>query len=152
MTAHPSQSSTLHYLYGENRGTKAGRAALLLPSNDICSQRQARHRSSFTSLSLHLSPSMVIFLTAFLSPFPSSLSVTHSAEGIQRSDNEIMTQPFQPFKSGPFSFCLPSAFILNPSFIDLLIFTCSHVSDITEEIAASVVLETECINSNRGMN
>lgn len=124
MTAHPSQSSTLHYLYGENRGTKAGRAALLLPSNDICSRRQPRYRSSFTSLSLHLSPSMVIFLAAFLSPFPSSLSVTHSAEGMQRSDNEIMTQPFQPFKSWPFlSLCPLLSFLILP----FLIFSYLHV-------------------------
>ena len=99
MTAHPSQSSTLHYLYGERPGTKAGRAALSLPSNDICSWRQPHYRSSFTSLSLHLSPSMVIFLAPFLSPFL-SVSVTLSAEGTRRSDNEIMTHPFQPFKSG----------------------------------------------------
>lgn len=78
---------------------------------------------------LHLSPSMVIFLAPFLSPFL-LLSVTLSAEGIQRSDNEIMTHPFQPFKSGPFlSLCPPCSFILNPFFIDLLMFTCSHESE-----------------------
>lgn len=128
MTAHPSQSSTLHYLYGEKRGTKAGRAALSLPSNDICSWRQPHKRSSFTSLSLHPSPSMGIFPASFLFPFLWSV-LALSAEGTQGSDNEIMTRPFQPFKSGPFlSLCPPCSFILNPFFIDLLIFTLSHAS------------------------
>ena len=143
MTAHPSQSSTLHYLYGENSGTKAGRAALLLPSNDICSRRQPRYRSSFTSLSLHLSPSMEIFLLFFL-PFP-LLTLCHPLCGgyaeVRQWDNDSNLSTFQ---IRALSFSLPSAFILNPSPIDPLIFACSHASDITEEKAALVMLETGC--------
>lgn len=139
MTAHPSQRSTLHYLYGESRGTKAGRAALLLPSNDICSRRQPRYRFSFTSLSLHLSPSMVIFLTA-PPPHPCHPLRRGYAE-VRQWDNDSTLSTFQ---IRALSFAPPSSFILNSSSIDLLIFTCSHVCDITEEIAASVMLKPGC--------
>lgn len=123
MTAHPSQSSTLHYLYGERHGTKAGRAALSLPSNDICSWRQPHYCSSFTSLSLHLSPSMLILLTPLFSSFL-WLSVTLSVEGAQRSDNEITTHPFEPFKSGASVLSGYSSLILSIS-----IFSYSHVQE-----------------------
>lgn len=63
-------------------------------------------------------------------PHPSHLrpplSVTHSAEGIQRSDNEIMTHPFQPFKSGPFYFP-PSHSALSFLILSLSIFSYSLV-------------------------
>lgn len=49
--------------------------------------------------------------------------VTHSAEGMQRSDNEIMTQPFQPFKSEPFLSLRPLlSFLILP-----LLISYSHV-------------------------
>lgn len=132
---------------GRKRSTKAGRSALSLPSNDICSWRQPHYRSSFTSLSLHLSPSIRWSFSLLFSPTlsPPQLSATLSEEGIQRSDNEIMTHPFQPFKSQPFYFpptppILCCSFILNPFFIDLLIFSCSYASDAAEEAAGLVHL------------
>lgn len=125
MTAHPSQCSTLHYLYGEKRGTKAGRAALLLPSNDICSWRQPHYRSSFTSLSLHLSPSMVIFLAPFLSPF--SLALCHPLRGgyaeVRQWDND---SPLSTFQIRPFYFP-PSSVALSFLILSLSIFSYSLV-------------------------
>lgn len=146
MTAHPSQSSTLHYLYGEKTPHK-GRP--LCPLAAL--KRHLLVETATLPLLFHLAvaPSIsiytMIFLASFLShPFPPQLSVTLSEEGIQRSDNEIMTHPFQPFKSQPFysppNPILCCSFILNPFFIDLLIFSCSHASDAAEEAAGLVHL------------
>lgn len=143
MTAHPSQCSTLHYLYGEKHSTKAGRAALSLPSNDICSWRQPHYRSSFTSLSLHLSPSMVIFLAPFLSPF--SLALCHPLRGgyteVRQWDND---SPLSTFQIRAFSFSLSSV-VLSFLILSLSIFSYSLVlmrlrgwSDATEETACLV--------------
>jgi len=125
MTAHPSQCSTLHYLYGEKHSTKAGRAALSLPSNDICSWRQPHYRSSFTSLSLHLSPSMVIFLAPFLFPF--SLALCHPLRGgyaeVRQWDND---SPLSTFQIRAFSSSLSSV-VLSFLILSLLIFSYSLV-------------------------
>ena len=54
---------------------------------------------------LAVAPSISIYgdlSRSFSLPFFSRSLVTLSAEGTQRSDNEIMTHPFQPFKSGSF--------------------------------------------------
>lgn len=77
------------------------------------------HLAVAPSISIYTMIFLASFLLAppvpppsLLVPHPSyhhpPLSVTHSAEGIQRSDNEIMTHPFQPFKSGPFTFLHPA--------------------------------------------
>lgn len=60
---------------------------------------------------------------------------------VRQWDNDSTLSTFQ---IRALSFAPPSSFILNSSSIDLLIFTCSHVCDITEEIAASVMLKPGC--------
>lgn len=96
---HPSLS-----LWGEN----AAQRQAALPSH--CPQTTSARGDSRTtaplsprcrSIYLHLYDDLSRFFS--LPPFPpTQLSVTLSEEGIQRSDNEIMTHPFQPFKSQPF--------------------------------------------------
>lgn len=135
---HPSLS-----LWGEN----AAQRQAALPSR--CPQTTSARGDSRTtaplsprcrSIYLHLYDDLSRFFS--LPPFPPQLSATLSEEGIQRSDNEIMTHPFQPFKSQPFYFppILCCSFILNPFFIDLLIFSGSHASDAAEEAAGLVHL------------
>lgn len=101
---HPSLS-----LWGETRHKGRPRCPLAALKRHLLMETAA------LPLLFHLAvaPSISIYgdlsRSLSLSFFP-SLSVTLFAEGIQGSDNEIMTHPFQPFKSGPFLSLCPLLF------------------------------------------
>lgn len=101
---HPSLS-----LWGEARHKGRPRCPLAALKRHLLMETAALpllfHLAVAPSISIYGDLSRSFSLSFFL-----QLSVTLSTEGIQRSDNEIMTHPFQPFKSGPFSFSLSSAF------------------------------------------
>lgn len=107
-------------------------------------ERHLLTETAVLPLLFHLAVAPSISIYGDLSRWPPSpsLSVTHSAEGVQRSDNEIMTQPFQPFKSRPFlSLCPLLSFLILP----LLIFSYSHVLVyLISQIAASITLKNGC--------
>lgn len=119
---HPSLS-----LWGETRHKGRPRCPLAALERHLLTETAA------LPLLFHLAvaPSISIYgdlSHCFSLPFP-LLTLCHPLRGgyaeVRQWDNDSTLSTFQ---IRALSFSLPSAFILNPSFIDLLIFTCSHVS------------------------
>lgn len=84
-------------------------------------ERHLLMETAAAPLFFHLSVAPSISIYGHLSPwlfcaFLAGSSVTLLAKATQRSHNEIMTHPFQPFKSGSFlsPLCPQRSFIPNP--------------------------------------
>lgn len=121
-------------LRGERAGrTKAGRAALSLPSDDICSRRDGSAAAPLSprcrSIYLHLCGDLPRFFSA-PNPrdhrHPPLLRRPLSAEGIQRSDNGDNDSPLSTFQIRAF-YSPPSCAALSFLILSLSIFSYSLV-------------------------
>lgn len=122
---HPSLS-----LWGETRHKGRPRCPLAALKRHLLVETATLpllfHLAVAPSISIYgdLSHSFSLFFA--LAPCP---PVRGGYTEVRQRDNDP-PPPTQPFKSGSFlSLCPPCSFILNLFFIDLLMFTCSHVSE-----------------------